>query len=215
MNRAPKRSYICGESPVTPEPRPSDLTWLFWEFGDRAFSMMAESKDIAKAFSEKYRLFESPDHPLLSAIYRRFREMWAEMHIALGESQAKKPKSDARQRALGARRKARILMSCLWPYLNDEVNALRRARGLQPARLGRGRFSLGLQSAIDGWELEWRESGRWTQRQLAERFCIYQNHKHESHCIERFKTNRSALRRKLKDCDISLEKVRPASSRKV
>lgn len=209
MSRAPNQPYFSEEFPIAYEPRPIDLTWLFWEFGDCALDVLANSQELATGLSKKYQLLQSADHPLLSAIYKRFRETWVEMHLALWCVNLERPNQDALRRALQARRKARTLMSCLWPYVHSEMNRLRVARGLPRSRLGRGRFSRGLQTAIDAWELELREPGTWTRTQLAARFCIYENHKHGPDCIERFKTNRSSLRRKLRECGVTFFDLAP------
>jgi hypothetical protein len=195
--------------PAKHQARASDFAEAMWEFGSEALVKLEERKRTAMLFSDKYRKVSwSKEHPVLTPVYERYRKYYVEMALAFNEMRRDASRrTEAFNRALNARKHARSLMGFLWLYLGRDVESSLRGRGLSLSTPRRGRPPEGLKLAIEAWELKLLEPDRkWTWPRLAERFCIYEGpgHVHEKRCHERLKQSVAVLKRKLRECGISL-----------
>ena len=195
--------------PAGHKPRAGDFASAVWEFGREALVKLEEQKRTEIVFGDKYhKLSWSKEHPILTAVYERYRECWAVMGLSFYEMRRDPSgRMEAFNRALDARKHARSLMDCLWLHFGRDVESSLCGKGLSLSTPRRGRPREGLRQAIEAWELKLLEPDRkWTWPKLAERFCIYEgrSHVHEKQCHDRLKQNVAVLKRKLRQCGVSL-----------
>ena len=72
--------------PAGHKPRAGDFASAVWEFGREALVKLEEQKRTEIVFSDKYhKLSWSKEHPILRAVYERYRECWAVMGLSFYE----------------------------------------------------------------------------------------------------------------------------------
>src|SRR5258708_1559458 len=102
----------------------------FWQTGRLDLAKRSKIDRAKREFSMKYRRFYSPDHPLLGAIYQRMRQLYSDMYLSLKSvANGEHLHVEARE----ARRKARLLTSLMWPFVQSEMNHLRKLQDKIPA----------------------------------------------------------------------------------